>query len=179
MAEILVRLEKLRREVYAPAAHPLNGEIVFHTGTIIGGTDYGTYPENCRLGVEIGTQPGETMRNRIDEIGKIFADVAKIHPDLETHVETKIARDPFEARGHEEIYDVYASALERVTGKKAEATGGNSWGDAQLFQDAGFPTIGVGAMGENLHAPDEWVSIGELEQLVRVITAVAVTDCGG
>ncbi|MDR1514477.1 MAG: M20/M25/M40 family metallo-hydrolase [Synergistaceae bacterium] len=178
MAEIIVRLQKLAREKYAAHSHPLNGETVYHTGTITGGTDYGTYPEHCKLGIEIGTQPGETIKSRVDEIEEIFEQVRTIYPDLDASVGVTIARDPFEARGHEEIYAAYEKALAKVTGKTAVAVGENSWGDAQIFQDAGFPTIGVGADGGNLHAPDEWVSLSELEELVEVVAETIKDYCG-
>src|SRR6266404_7451178 len=44
---------------------PRNGRTVLHTGTIAGGTDYATYPSRAILGIEIGTQPGETIAARV------------------------------------------------------------------------------------------------------------------
>ena len=59
MAEVVRRLHELDRKAYQAHPHPMNGRTVFHTGTIVGGTDYATYPDRCVLGIEIGTQPGE------------------------------------------------------------------------------------------------------------------------
>lgn len=177
MAEVIVRMQRNQRENFAANPHPLNGETVYHTGTIKGGTDYATYPDFCELGIEIGTQPGETIENRIREIEKIFGEIREIYPDFEGSVETVIARSPFETKGSEELLAILSDEIEQETGKSSETVGENSWGDAQIFQDSGFPTLGVGAMGGNLHAPEEWVSISELEQLTRIVVNVIKRYC--
>lgn len=177
MAEVIVRLNRDMTGRFALHPDPMNGETVYHTSTIRGGTDFASYPEQCTLGIEIGTQAGETIRNRVDEIEAIFREVAEVCPGFRGTVEVNLARDPFIARGHEEIYEVLSRAIETVCKKKAVAVGENSWGDAQLFQDAGFPTLGVGADGGNLHAPEEWVSVSEMDQLIEVLVKTAQEYC--
>jgi acetylornithine deacetylase/succinyl-diaminopimelate desuccinylase-like protein len=177
MAEVIVRMQMNQRELFAKNTHPLNGETVYHTGTIRGGTDFATYPDQCELGIEIGTQPGETMADRIHEIESIFTEVKNMYPNFSGSVEAIIERTPFETKGTEDLFGILADEIENKTGIKAIAVGDNSWGDAQIFQDAGFPTLGVGAMGDNLHAPEEWVSISDLEKLVHIVTAVVKRYC--
>ena len=75
MAEVVQRLHRLDAEVFAPNADPMNGRTVFHTGTIRGGTDYATYPGSAVLGIEIGTQPGEHLSDRVRDIETIFDEV--------------------------------------------------------------------------------------------------------
>jgi acetylornithine deacetylase len=178
MAEVIVRLQQNQRETFAKAPHPMNGETVYHTGTISGGTDFASYPEKCVLGIEIGTQPGETIQDRIDEIEEIFREIQSFCPAFDGRVETIIARAPFAASGHEELYGIVAESIEKHHGKPAAAVGENSWGDSQLFQDAGFPTLGLGALGGNLHAPDEWISIQETEALIKVLSEAVEKYCG-
>jgi acetylornithine deacetylase/succinyl-diaminopimelate desuccinylase-like protein len=178
MAEVITRLQKLDREKYTPTAHPLNGKTVFHTGTIIGGTDYATYPGECRLGIEIGTQPGETIEDRVAEIEAIFSEVKSIYPNFNGRVEVKLARDPFEAKGHEVLWDILSSEVEKEIGHSVTPVGENAWGDAALFQDAGIPTLMLGAYGENFHAPGEWVSLSELVKLTRVMESTVRKFCG-
>lgn len=177
MAEVIVRLQRNQREIFAKNIHPMNGETVYHTGTIHGGTDFASYPEECVLGIEIGTQPGETIQNRIDEIEAIFKEVKELCPTFDGHVEAVIAREPFVASGHEELYDILSESIEKHHKKPAEAVGENSWGDSQLFQDAGFPTLGLGSLGGNFHAPEEWVSISEMETLIKVLSDVIERYC--
>jgi len=177
MAEVITRLGKLDREVYAPSPHPLNGKIVFHTGTIAGGTDYATYPDHCALGIEIGTQPGERIDARVKEIEAIFEDVKRSFPDFRGEVNVRLAREPFEARGHEQLWEILAAEIEKATGQPVVAAGENAWGDAQILQDAGIPTLMIGAQGKNLHAPDEWVSIEELEKLELILEKTIERFC--
>jgi len=177
MSEVVTRLQKLDTENFAATVHPLNGKTVFHTGTITGGTDYATYPDRCVLGIEIGTQPGETIQNRVAEIETIFDEVRQIYPKFKGKVIVKLARDPFNAHGHEELWQIVSSEMEKVTGLLPKAVGENSWGDAALFQDAGIPTLMFGAAGGNFHAPEEWVSLTELTNLARIIAGVARRFC--
>ena len=75
MSEVITRLGKLDREKYELTSIKPDGKTVFHTSTIKGGTDYATYPDLCVVGIEIGTQPGETIADRVAEIQAIFAEV--------------------------------------------------------------------------------------------------------
>jgi len=177
MAEVITRLHKLDETKFVPNPHPLNGRTVFHTGTISGGTDYATYPDICKLGIEIGTQPGETIQNRVDEIERIFEEVKQIHPDFKGRVEVNLARNPFEPKGYEDLWKILASEVEKRTGKPPEPDGANGWGDAALFAEAGIPTVGISAAGANFHAPNEWVSISELTLLVDIIASTISCFC--
>jgi acetylornithine deacetylase len=89
MAEVVRRLDRLDREVFRTNPDPLNGMTVFHASTIQGGTDYATYPSRCVLGIEIGTQPGEHLSDRVREIEAIFFEVREIYPDFRGEVDEK------------------------------------------------------------------------------------------
>ncbi len=177
MAEVITRLQRLYDEVYTPQAHPLNGVTVFHASTIEGGTDYATYPGGCRLGIEIGTQPGETIQARLDEIQAIFDQVRAAQPKFRGRVEVRLARNPFEAHGHERLLSILDAEFEKVLGKPLQQVGENAWADAALFQEAGIPTLMLGASGKNFHAPDEWVNLDELVTLEGIIENTARQFC--
>jgi acetylornithine deacetylase len=177
MAEVVRRLHQLDANTFVPHPHPLNGRTVFHTGTIAGGTDYATYPDRCVLGIEIGTQPGETLADRVREIEAIFAEVAQLHPGFRGEVEVKIDRNPFEARDHEQLWEALDSALQATLGRPAEPAGDNAWMDAALMQEAGIPTLVCGAVGGGFHAPDEWVSLSDIVRLARTLEETARRFC--
>ncbi len=147
---------------WAADPHPLNGATVYHASTIVGGSDYATYPASCTIGIEIGTQPGETIADRVRDIEAIFASIRADEPDFAAEVVIKLERGPFEARGHERLWDALDAANREVLGAPLVAAGENAWMDAALMQDAGIPTVSVGASGDHFHAPDEWVSVSEL-----------------
>jgi acetylornithine deacetylase/succinyl-diaminopimelate desuccinylase-like protein len=158
MAEVITRLHRLDVEAYVPTASRMSGRTVFHTGTVSGGTDYATYPNRAVLGIEIGTQPGEHLSDRVAEIEAIFADIAATEPTFKGEVVVRLDRDPFQAEGHEH-----------------KVTGMNGWTDAALMQAAGIPTVLIGATGGNYHAPGEWVSVSEFIKLCAIVEQAAVS----
>ncbi|WP_167102596.1 M20 family metallopeptidase [Mycobacterium sp. DL592] len=178
MAEVLTRLHKLDETVWKPNPDPKNGRTVFHTGTIKGGTDYATYPNQVVVGIEIGTQPGETLANRVTEIEEIFTEVAKTDPKFRGEVKVRLDRDPFTGEGNGALLDALADATEEVNGVRSPITGLNAWTDAALFQSAGIPTVLFGPEGGNYHAAEEWVSIPDLIATTEILRRALVTLIG-
>jgi acetylornithine deacetylase len=174
LAEVISRLHRLDREVFIKNPSTMNGRTVFHTGTISGGTDYATYPNRATLGIEIGTQPGEHLSDRVAEIEAIFAEIAEDEPGFRGEVAVQLDRDPFLAQGHERLQEVLAASMTDVLGRQPIITGLNAWTDAALMQAAGIPTILIGATGGNFHAPDEWLSLSEFMKLCTILEQAAI-----
>ena len=156
---------------------PRNGRTVLHTGTIAGGTDYATYPSRAVLGIEIGTQPGETMAARVADIEAIFTDCRGRLAGFSAEIRIAVERDPFKAEGHEPLLAAARAAGQRTLGRPLQEAGLNAWTDAALMQAAGIPTILFGPTGGNYHAPDEWVSLPTCVQAVEIVTATAAEFC--
>ena len=175
LAEVLTRLRRHDLEHFAGVPTPRNGKTVFHTGTVRGGTDYATYPSRAVVGIEIGSQPGETMADRVREIETMIADVAALMPGLRGEVKVRLDREPFLAEGHEELLASLNRAAESLWGHELESVGLNAWTDAALMQAAGTPTVMFGPLGGNFHSPQEWVSIPEVVACVDLLVE-AVTD---
>jgi len=169
IAEVVARLHEHDVAVFGPTQTRMSGRTVFHASTIRGGTDYATYPSAASLGIEIGTQPGEHLANRVSEIQQILDAVRDEFPDLDAEITVQVERDPFLAEGHQPILDALsATALEHLD-TMIEPSGLNAWTDAALMQRAGVPTVLVGPTGGNLHAPDEWVSIPDTLRLYDLL----------
>ncbi len=175
MSEVLAGLRALDRDVYAPTRGLPSGKTVFHASKIGGGTDYATYPSRTTLGIEIGTQPGERLANRVSEIEAIFAAIAEREPAFRAEITVQLERDPFRSAGHERLRQHLNAAFESVTGRVPVEAGLNAWTDAALMQSAGIPTVLIGPEGGNLHAPGEWVNLTELAQLCDILEATART----
>jgi acetylornithine deacetylase/succinyl-diaminopimelate desuccinylase-like protein len=173
LAEVITRLHKLDREVFARQPSLMNGRTVFHTGTISGGTDYATYPHRACLGIEVGTQPGEHLADRIAEIEAIFVEIEKDEPGFSGEVRVRLDREPFIAQGHETLQAIAVSAMTAVLGRQPEITGMNGWTDAALLQAAGIPTLLMGSTGGNYHAANEWASVSELVRLCAILEQIA------
>jgi acetylornithine deacetylase/succinyl-diaminopimelate desuccinylase-like protein len=179
MAEVVTRLHRLDRDVFTANPDSMNGRTVFHTGTIQGGTDYATYPSRAALGIEIGTQPGEHLADRVREIEEIFEAIRRdLYPEFLGEVDVKLEREPFRAQGHEPLWSALADATQEVLARPLEPVGLNAWADSALMQAAGIPTIMFGPLGGNFHAPDEWVSISEVVHAARIVEATAVRFLG-
>ncbi len=179
MAEVVRRLDRLDREVFAKTSGSANGKTVFHTGTLHAGTDYATYPSRAVLGIEIGTQPGEHLSDRVREIESIFAELADTLPGFSAEVDVKLDRDPFVGQGYEPLLEALDSAATAEIGTPFHPSGLNAWTDAALMQAAGIPTVLIGSAGGNFHAPDEWASIPELTSLARIVEKAARSFCLG
>ncbi|MDQ6794873.1 MAG: M20/M25/M40 family metallo-hydrolase [Chloroflexota bacterium] len=177
MAEVIRGLGQLN-ERFRSEPPQLSGTTVLHTGTIVGGTDYATYPSSCVLGIEIGTQPGEKLSTRVAEIEAIFQDCRARLPGFSAQVVVKLERDPFKAERHESLLAAADRAAERVTGTALQRVGLNAWADGALMQAAGIPTLHMGALGGNFHAPDEWVSLPECVSMAELVRQTAIEFCG-
>jgi acetylornithine deacetylase/succinyl-diaminopimelate desuccinylase-like protein len=177
MARVIDGLAALDARFKA-APDPRNSRTVLHTGTIAGGTDYATYPSRAILGIEIGTQPGETMAARIADIEAIFDDCRNELPGFSAEIRVAIERDPFRASGHEVLLAAAQGGASRTLGQPLREVGLNGWTDAALMQDAGIPTILFGPTGSNYHSPDEWVSLPSCVQAVEIVVATATDFCG-
>jgi succinyl-diaminopimelate desuccinylase len=173
MAEVVQRLHRLDRTVFAAHPDPMNGRTVFHTGTIRGGTDYATYPSDAVLGIEIGTQPGEHLSDRVRDIETIFDEIRATDPRFSGEVVVQLDREPFRAQGHEALFAAMDQASRDVLGVALVPAGLNAWADSGLTQAAGVPTVMFGPRGGNFHAPDEWVSISEVASSARIIEETA------
>ena len=168
LGELLVRL-RAWDAAHAATPDARNGRVVFHTGTVRGGTDYATYPSEAVLGIEIGTQPGETLADRVSEIEAMLAEVRNSVPGVTTDVRVRLDRDPFRATGHDALLAALHRAALARRGAPLEEVGLNAWTDAALMQAAGTPTVLLGPLGGNLHAPGEWVSIPEVLETVDLL----------
>ena len=173
LAEVISRLHRLDSEVFQPHPSKLNGRTVFHTGTVSGGTDYATYPSLAQVGIEIGTQPGESLSDRVAEIEAIFAEIAESEKRFSGEVVVRLEREPFVARGHEALQDVVAKAMRTVLGREPAITGMNGWTDAALLQAEGIPTLLLGSTGGNYHTAGEWASISEIVRLTEILERTA------
>jgi len=174
LASLISGLARIDREILATTAHPLAGKAFFHTSFIRGGTDWGTYPAELTLGFEMGTNPGETLQDRVDEIQAMIAEVRETeHPTLHAELVVQLENEPFTATGHEQLLAAYSTATEDVLGRQPEVAGLNTWTDAAITQTAGIPTILCGATGGNNHAIDEWADLPSVAQLVAILEATA------
>ncbi len=179
LAEVITRIHRLDRSVFHRFPSLNNGRTVCHTGMVSGGTDYSSYPDLARVGLEVGIQPGERLADRIAEIEEIFAEVAQSEPGFDGQVVVRLDREPFVASGHQALQDAAAGAIAAVLGREPTITGATGWTGAAILQRAGIPTVLLGSAGGRFHAPEEWASISDLARLCEILTRTALAYLGG
>lgn len=177
MAAVIEGLYKLDRQGFASNTHPLNGKVAFHTSTIRGGTDYATYPDCCVLGIEVGTNPGETLEDRQGEIEALFRDLSIDLPGFKAETKLILYREPFVSQGAESLLACLDAACVEVTECGLEQVGENAWMDSGLMQAAGIPTVVCGAAGAKAHAPDERVSLTAVVDMAAIYARTAIDFC--
>ena len=88
----------------------------------------GHVPGGKDPGFEMGTSPGETLQDRLDEIQAMIEKVRETeHPSLRAEVVVQLENEPFTAAGHEALLAAYSAATETVTCRPAKSVGFNSW----------------------------------------------------
>jgi acetylornithine deacetylase/succinyl-diaminopimelate desuccinylase-like protein len=177
MAAVIEGLYELDRQGFASNPHPLNGKVAFHASTIQGGTDYATYPDRCVLGIEIGTNPGETLEDRQDEIEALFRNLSIDLPGFKAETKLVLYREPFVSQGAESLLACLDAACVEVTECGVEQVGENAWMDSGLMQAAGIPTVVCGAAGAKAHAPDEKVSLTAVVDMAAIYARTAIDFC--
>jgi len=170
LAHVITRLNALDKNVWTAAPDPVNGRTVFHTGTVSGGTDYATYPSQAVLGIEIGTQPGETLADRVADIEAIFEQVkAEVDPRFSGEVRVRLDRDPFLGKDNDLLVETLIAASAEFRDEPAQRVGMNAWTDAALMEAAGIPTVMYGPKGGNFHSANEWVSVSDVLVCTRIV----------
>jgi len=161
-------LAEHERALNADVAHPLMRELALPYPVVVGRLDAGewssTVPERLefegRLAVRVGEDPAAAR--------------AAFEAALGDRAQLRWTGGQFasaDTPADDPLVSLAAGAV-RETGRAGHPAG-VPWGaDMRLFTARGIPTVMVGTGGlERGHAVDERVSVAELEQLVRVLTA--------
>jgi acetylornithine deacetylase len=73
--------------------------------------------------------------------------------------------------------DVVVGAVASVVGAPPPVEGASYWADAAFLSAAGIPTVMFGSSGAGAHEPEEWVSLSDTADVVRVLVDVARRVC--
>ncbi len=177
MGRFLARLDILEQELRQRSPHPLVGPPSVHASIIQGGTEYSTYPAQCRLELERRTCPGETADSITGELQTILDQLTAADPKFQADLHPSLARPPFEVDPAAIIVRSTAKALSRQTAQAANPIGVPFWTDAALLSEAGIPTVLLGPTGHGLHSAEEWVDLQSCLDLASILANVAIDFC--
>ena len=171
--------ERPRPREFADAAHPLN----YNVGIIRGGDWTSSVPEECVLEVRLALFPGEDLHEAQSEFRDGLLAAVRDDAWLAEHP-PEVSFYGFQADGCAVPLD--AAILRAVGDAHREVVGGDmellsftGTTDARFFNlFYGVPCTCYGAVGGNLHAPDEWVELDSVRQVTKVLAMTAMDWCG-
>lgn len=150
--------------------HPILGPANASVTVIEGGTRQNTIPERCRMIIDRRLLPSETAEKADAELADILDGLKKRIPALDVTVETIVSTVPSETAADARIVRTACAAASAETGAPVSPGGFNGGCDmSKLVRIAGIPTVilGPGSM-EQAHAPDEFVSLAQLNTAQRI-----------
>jgi len=166
MAALLAGLQGYAQDLAQRTPDPDCGQPSFSVGVIRGGDNACSVPDWCEIDIDRRTIPGETTAQVLQELHDIAARTKITHPDLEYEVSTPfLDLPPLATSLVEPVAIAVRTACQAVTGQSISETFPGST-DAPNF---GCPTIicGPGNL-EQCHSINEYVSIDQIEQAVRI-----------
>jgi succinyl-diaminopimelate desuccinylase len=166
-------ISKLQEYDFAVPPHPLLGEPTINVGTISGGLNINSVPDQAKMGIDIRTIPGLTNQEVYQNIqSHLGADV-----ELRRVVDVgSVATDP----EHEWVQQVF-HIMEALLKERPVARGVTYFTDASYLTPAfdSAPTIILGP-GEpsQAHKTDEFCYIDKIEQAAQAYLEIAKDWCG-
>lgn len=176
MGRVLVALGALDRELQARPPRPLVGTGSLHAGTIRGGREVSTYPDECVLDLERRTLPGEPDQAVLGDLKTMLESLKREDAALEAEASLVLSRRPLETPSDHELPRALLAASSRQ-GRPRAASAVTFWTDAALLAEAGIPSVVFGPGGGGLHTPDEFVRASDVLACEASLVELARTFC--
>ncbi len=177
MGRVLGRLEVLEQRLRERAPHALVGRPSIHAATLAGGTGLSTYAAACVLGIERRTIPGETVEQVEAEIRELVDPLADADPEFHATVTRLLARDWFESAAGSPILEAVLQSARTCLHREPKRVGQPWWMDSAFLGAAGIDTVVIGPEGAGAHADEEWVDLGTVHDLTRILADAAIAYC--
>lgn len=175
---LLAELDRLEREELVRHTHPLLGHASLHAATISGGTGWSTYPDQCVLGIERRTVPGESPDEAVREVERAVSHAGRAAPAIDATVRHVFSQWPSDVALDAPLVRALEGAI-RSAGQPVAVEGLSAWTDAALLNAAGIPAICYGPGDISLaHAATEWVPESEILRATAVLEGLARDWCG-
>jgi acetylornithine deacetylase/succinyl-diaminopimelate desuccinylase-like protein len=174
MAEILLKLEKLRFD--APPVDPAFAkyETVITPTIINGGAGQSITPDICKAMIDIRTVPSVPRETIETAINEIIEQVKQNRPELDVHISTHAYLPSTVIPGDSKIIQAIKTATKEVLGKESWITVAGPANESYLLNSYGIPTITCGPDGEGAHSVNEYVIIDSLFQTAEIYARVAL-----
>ncbi|MBN1391766.1 MAG: M20 family metallopeptidase [Sedimentisphaerales bacterium] len=143
--------------------HKLLGNSSMSINTIAGGKEINVVPDNCTVGIDIRTLPGQKSQEIISDFEKIFAKLKRKNPQFEASVSVARELGSLETDPDCDFVKDFCSCVGADQTKAVSFTT-----DGPHFASFGVPIVIFGPGKPPLaHKPDEYIDIADLEKAVE------------
>ena len=143
--------------------HELLGECSMSVNTIAGGKEINIVPDECEVGIDIRTLPGQGSQVIIDDFKKMFAKLKRENPQFEAEVSVIREVGAMETDNESDFVRDFCSV---VGASETKAVGFTT--DGPHFGQLGAPVVIFGpGKPELCHKPDEYIDISDVEKAVE------------
>lgn len=131
-------------------------------------------PQRTIVQLDSAILPPNTHKKMLEQLKKIASTLNKTYPSIRIDVSFVKRETPFLEPYEINADNIYLTRLKesvrKTTGKSPKPYFRSSVSDENLFGFSGIPTFGIGPIGGNAHAPNEWVSLSSLGALSTILT---------
>jgi succinyl-diaminopimelate desuccinylase len=143
--------------------HPLLGSCSMSVNTISGGKVMNVVPDQCTIGIDIRTLPGQNHEKIVDSFKQIFTRLKQQNPTFSAEVFVDRAVEAIETDPQCTFVREFCGV---VGANKTKAVGFTT--DAPHLRPLGAPIIIFGpGKPELCHKPDEYIDISDVERAVE------------
>jgi len=161
MGRVLNRLEAIDRQLQTQRPHALLGTPSLHASIIAGGTEWSSYPDQCRLKVERRTVPGEAEDIALQEAGAVLDHLRREDWEFDAAAHGVFGRGAYEIDPANPLPAMLIGAAS-AAGCQPRRVGMTFWSDAAILGAAGIPSVLFGPGGAGLHSPGEYVRVADV-----------------
>jgi tripeptide aminopeptidase len=145
-------------------------ETTANIGTIQGGTAGNIVPEWCTLEAEARSHDEHKLGTLVQEMLDSFSFAAGLE---DCEVETKVSKSyrGYRFRRDDEVVRIAHAALERSGYTPSYGLSGGA-ADANIFNERGLACLNLANGMQDIHTPDERITVDDLEGMVEVTLAL-------
>ena len=148
----------------------IDEETTANVGIIQGGTAGNIIPEWCTLDAEARSHDERKLDELVQEMVDVFSFAAGLE---DCEVETKVSKSykGYRFKPDDPVVRIAHAALERSGYKPAYGLSGGA-ADANVFNERGLACLNLANGMQDIHTPDERISVADLEGMVEVTLAL-------
>jgi succinyl-diaminopimelate desuccinylase len=168
-ARAMLKLEAFRFDV---PPDPLLGSPTVNVGTLSGGLNINSVPDEAVLGIDLRTIPAQRHSDVLAQLERLLGPEVELTPIVDAEGVRTDASDAFVRQ--------ICDAVENVSGERPTPGAATYFTDASVLTPAmGRPPTVVLGPGEHdqCHKTDEWCRTDRIEQAVEIYTRIARAWC--